>query len=82
MVAATSRWLGVAITKENGSNRKKPKPRAADVDSKSTFHADPVAFAVEMGVEARDAVSPSRRRSETCVPSSAPDAWILGEALG
>ena len=57
---------------KNGSSRKKPKPRAADVDSKSTFHAGPVGLAVEMGTEARDAVSPSRRRSETCVPSSAP----------
>ena len=41
-------WVWQSRVK-NGSTRKKPKPRAADVDSKSTFHADPVDLAVEMG---------------------------------
>ena len=75
------RWLGVAITGKNGSSKKKPKPRAADVDSKSTLHTDPVGLAVEMGTDARDAVSPSRRRSETCAPS-APSARSVDSRSG
>ena len=52
---------------KNDSSRKKPKPRAADVDSKSTFHSDPADLAVEM------------RTRSTCidrVPSSAPARFV------